>query len=74
MNGADAAGAAPAGGDGNDADAVNGAEPDGAAAAGVRPGGPGASGDPFPALEVIAQPRALAAEPPRPKRIPPIVP
>ena len=73
-SGADAAGAAPAGGDGNGADAVNGAEPDGAAAADVRPAGPGAPGDPVPALEVIPQPRALAAEPPRPKPIPPIVP
>ena len=74
VNGADAAGAVPAGGDGNGADAVNGAEPDGAAAADVRPAGPGAPGDPVPALEVIPQPWGLAAEPPRPKPIPPIVP
>ena len=73
-SGADAAGAAPAGGDGNGADAVNGAEPDGAAAADVRPAGPGAPGDPVPALEVITQPWSLAAEPPGPKPIPPIVP
>ena len=74
VNGADAAGAVPAGGDGNGADAVNGAEPDGAAAGDAGPAGPRAPRDPVPALEVIPQPRALAAEPPRPKPIPPIVP
>ncbi len=66
------------GADGADAaDAVNGAEPAGAAAADVGPvgpAGPDTPGDPAPALEVIPQPWALAAEPPRPKPIPPIVP
>jgi len=77
VNGADAAGAVPAGGDGNAADAVPGAEPDGTAAAdrgSAGPAGTGAPRDPAPALEVIPQPRALAAERPRPKPIPPIVP
>ena len=77
VNGEDAAGAVPVGGDGNGADAANGAEPDGAAAADggpAGPAGPGAPRDPAPALEVIPQPWGLAAEPPRPKPIPPIVP
>ena len=76
-SGADAAGAVPAGGDGNRADAANGAEPDGAAAADAGSAGPvwpTAPRDPAPALEVIPQSWGLAAEPPRPKPIPPIVP
>jgi regulator of protease activity HflC (stomatin/prohibitin superfamily) len=67
---ADAADAVPAGEGGDGAGAADGAERDGAAD-GV---GPAAARDPAPALEVIPPPWAVAAEPPRPKPVPPIVP
>jgi len=70
VNGADAAGAVPAGGDGEAIAATDGADPDDA----VVGLDPAAARDPAPGLEVITPPRAVAAEPPRPRPIPPIVP
>jgi regulator of protease activity HflC (stomatin/prohibitin superfamily) len=74
VNGPDAAGPADAASaDAASADAaeVNGAAP---GAIAVGPAGPAAPADPAPALEVIPQPRALSADQPAPKLIPPIVP
>jgi regulator of protease activity HflC (stomatin/prohibitin superfamily) len=50
---------------------VNGAAPDAIA---VGPAEIGPPADPAPALEVIPQPRALSADQPPPKRIPPVIP
>jgi regulator of protease activity HflC (stomatin/prohibitin superfamily) len=69
VNGTDAASTADAAS--TDGTEVNGAAPDAIA---VGPAGDAPPSAPVPALEVISQPRALPADQPAPKLIPPIVP